>query len=72
MPSSKHKNLVKAFVDSMRRFILRSQIFHLDLTGMNLGKLVTKLVHSIKANSTLNCIHLSKNNVPLEIMYNMD
>lgn len=56
----------------MRRFILRTQIFHLNLEGMNMGKTVTKLVHSIKASSTLNCVHLDMNNVPAEIVYDMD
>ena len=56
----------------MRRFILRTQIFHLNLMGMSLGKTVTKLVHSFKASSTLNCVHLDLNNVPPEHVYDMD
>ena len=51
---------------------MRTQIFHLDLTGMSLGKTVAKLTHAIKASSTLCCVHLSMNNVPLEIVYDMD
>ena len=39
---------------------------------MSLGKTVAKLVHSIKASSTLNCIHLDMNSVPPEIVYDMD
>ena len=56
----------------MRRFILRTSIFHLDLTSMSLGKTVGKLVHSIKQSSTLVAVHMSNNNVPLEYVYNMD
>ena len=56
----------------MRRFILRTQIFHLNLNGMSLGKTVSKLIHSIKASSTLNCVHLDSNNIPPEIIYDMD
>jgi len=44
VPDKKQKGLVKNFINIMRRFILRTQIFHLDLTGMNLGKTVGKLV----------------------------
>lgn len=40
--------------------------------GMNLGKTVSKLVHSFKTSSTLNCVHLDMNNVPPEIIYDMD
>lgn len=39
---------------------------------MSLGKTVAKLVQSIKASSTLNCVHLGMNNIPLEIIYYMD
>ena len=39
---------------------------------MSLGKTVAKLVHSIKSSSTLCAVHLSMNNVPLEIVYDMD
>ena len=56
----------------MRRFILRTSIFHLDLTNMSLGKTVGKLVHAIKQSSTLVAVHMSNNNVPLEYVYNMD
>ena len=65
-------HIIKDFVNTMRRFILRTQIFHLNLVGMSLGKTVGKLVHSIKASSTLNCIHLDQNNVPLDYIYDMD
>lgn len=64
--------LIKDFVNTMRRFILRSQIFHLNLEGMMLGKTVSKLVHSFRASSTLNCVHLNMNNVPPEVVYDMD
>lgn len=39
---------------------------------MSLGKTVAKLVQSIKASSTLNCVHLGMNNIPLQIIYYMD
>ena len=39
---------------------------------MSLGKTVGKLVQAINASSTLNCVHLSQNSVPLEIVYFMD
>jgi hypothetical protein len=70
--TSRTQPLVKIFIDKMRKFILRSNIFHLDLTGMQLGKLVNKLVESIRASSTLCCVHLSENNIPFEIMKYMD
>ena len=66
------KHYIKDFVNTMRRFILRTQIFHLNLMGMCLGKTVAKLVHSFKASSTLNCVHLDMNNVPAEIVFDMD
>ena len=71
-PEHRHRALAKHFVNMMRRFILRTSIFHLNLEGMGLGKIVAKLVHSFKASSTLNCVHLSDNNVPLEIIYDLD
>lgn len=71
-PDPRHQALVKQFVNTMRRFILRTQIFHLDLTAMSLGKTVGKLVQSIKQSSTLNAVHLSNNNVGLDYVYNMD
>ena len=64
-PDRNQKALLRQFVTIMRRFILRTKIFHLDLSGMNLGKTVGKLIHSIKNSSTLCCIHLDKNSVPL-------
>ena len=39
---------------------------------MSLGKTVAKLLHSFKASTTLNCVHLDMNNVPAEIVYDMD
>ena len=39
---------------------------------MSLGKTVGKLVQSIKQSSTLNAVHLSNNNVPLDHVYAMD
>ena len=56
----------------MRRFILRTSIFHLDLTAMSLGKTVGKLIQSIKQSSTLVAVHMTNNNVPLDYVYNMD
>ena len=43
-PDPRQKALVKQFVNTMRRFILRTQIFHLNLTAMSLGKTVGKLI----------------------------
>ena len=63
---------IKDFVNTMRRFVLRSQIFHLNLNGMSLGSTVTKLLHSFKASSTLNCVHLCMNNIPEKIIRDMD
>ena len=51
----------------MRRFILRSQIFHLNLSGMQLGANVHKLIEVIKASTTLAVVHMSENHVPQEV-----
>ena len=72
METKRNAHVIKIFIDFMRKFILRSNIFHLNLSGMQLGKVINKLVESIKANSTLCCVHLSENNVPLEIINYMD
>ena len=60
----KNRQIVKSFVYQMRKFILRSNIFHLDLSGMMLGKIVNKLIESIKASSTICVVHLSQNGIP--------
>ena len=39
---------------------------------MSLGKTIAKLIHAIKASSTLNCVHLDMNNLPQEVIYDID
>ena len=71
-PEPRSMQIVQQFVNAMRRFIPRTQIFHLNLNEMSLGKTVAKLVPAILKSSTLNVIHLGGNMVPLEIVYRMD
>ena len=61
------KSEIFNFVMLMRRFILRSKIFHLNISGMQLGANVHKLTEVIKASTTLAVVHLSDNYVPLEV-----
>lgn len=56
----------------MRRLIVRSQLFHFNLTGMNLGAAVRKLVEPIRVAPCLNSVHLSQNFVPSEVIFYMD
>ena len=60
------------FVSSLRKIIVSTQIFHLNLSGMNLGKLARNLVEPIRLSSQLNSIHLSQNNLPEETVLYID
>lgn len=59
MKPRKNTTETERFVDNMRRFILTSKIFHLDLTGMQIGKPINKLIEACRASQTLGAIHLS-------------
>lgn len=56
----------------MRKLIGETQIFHLNLSGMNLGRLASKLVEPIRLSPQLNSIHLSANNLPPEVVTYID
>ena len=57
------KSEIFNFVMLMRRLILKSKIFHLNLSGMQLGANVHKLTEVITASTTLAVVHLSDNSV---------
>lgn len=63
---------IQGFIGSMRKLIAKSQIFHVNLSGMNLGKHVEKLVEAIKISPSLNSIHLSQNNLPADLVDLLD
>jgi hypothetical protein len=60
------------FVSNIRKLIMKSQLFHLNLSGMNLGRLTSKLVEPIRISTSLNAVHLSANNLPRDLIHYLD
>jgi len=66
------KKYVHSFVNSLRKLIMKSRIFHLDLTGMQLGSNVHRLVEPLRNCLNICSLHLSNNAIPPEIKFYLD